>query len=60
MYGKKQTETWKKEHSERMKLNQNSIKSMRVKKPCNYCGFVTTLGNLARYHNEKCKWKTIF
>lgn len=55
MYGKKHTEEWKKKHSESMKKNQNSVKSMTVKRPCDKCGFITTLGNLSRYHNEKCK-----
>lgn len=55
MYGKKHTERWKKEHSKKMKKNQNSVKSMVVKRPCMKCGFVTTLGNLARYHNDKCR-----
>jgi group I intron endonuclease len=55
MFGKKHSEEWRKKHSEKMKKNTNSVKSMTVKRPCNKCGFVTTLGNLARYHNEKCK-----
>lgn len=55
MYGKKHTDKWKKEHSEKMKKNQNSVKSMVIKRPCNKCGFITTLGNLARYHDEKCQ-----
>ncbi len=55
MFGKKHTEEWRKNHSNTMKLNQNSVKSMIIKRPCKKCGFVTTLGNLARYHDEKCK-----
>jgi|688.fasta_scaffold324628_2 group I intron endonuclease len=55
MFGKKHSEEWRKNHSEKMKKNTNSVKSMTVKRPCSKCGFVTTLGNLARYHDEKCK-----
>jgi len=55
MYGKKHSQEWRKKHSEAMKKNQNSVKSMVVKRPCKKCGFVTTLGNLARYHDDKCK-----
>lgn len=54
MYGKKHDEEWKKNHSDKMKENKTSIKAMTVKKPCNKCGYITTLGNLARYHNENC------
>lgn len=59
MYGKKHSEEWKKNHSEKMKKNKNSVNSMIVKKACNKCGFITTLGNLSRYHNENCK-KNVF
>lgn len=59
MFGKKHSEEWKKNHSEKMKKNTNSVKSMIVKRPCSKCGFMTTLGNLARYHNEKCKKTTL-
>lgn len=55
MYGKKHTDEWRKKHSERMKMNENSVKSMIKKRACIHCGFITTLGNLARYHDEKCK-----
>jgi group I intron endonuclease len=55
MYGKKHDDEWKKNHSEKMKSKPHIIESMTVKKPCTKCGFITTLGNLARYHNEKCK-----
>jgi DNA-binding transcriptional MocR family regulator len=55
MFGKKPSEEWRKNHSEKMKKNTNSVKSMTVKRPCSKCGFVTTLGNLARYHDGKCK-----
>lgn len=55
MFGKKHTEEWRKKHSQSMKMNQNSVKSMIIKKACTKCGFITTLGNLARYHNNKCK-----
>ena len=55
MYGKKHSQEWRKKHSDAMKKNQNSVNSMVVKRPCKKCGFVTTLGNLARYHDDKCK-----
>lgn len=55
MYGKKHSQEWRKKHSEAMKKNENSVKSMVVKRPCMKCGFITTLGNLARYHDDKCK-----
>jgi group I intron endonuclease len=55
MYGKNHDDEWRKNHSEKMKMNKNSVNSMIVKRPCIHCGFVTTLGNLARYHDKKCK-----
>lgn len=55
MFGKKHSDDWRKNHSHLMKMNQKGVKSMTVKRPCNVCGFVTTLGNLARYHDNKCK-----
>lgn len=57
MYGKKHTEEWRKKHSERMKNNLGGVKSMLIKKSCSKCGYITTLGNLARYHNDNCKRK---
>jgi group I intron endonuclease len=54
MFGKKHTEEWKKQHSLKMKMNTNSVKSMQEKRPCKHCGKITTLGNLSRWHNENC------
>ena len=57
MYGKKHTDEWRQNHSECMKKNKNSTNAMIKKTFCIYCGFFTTLGNISRYHNEKCKNK---
>ena len=57
MYGKTHSEEWRKKHSETMKKNKTSVIAMSKKSTCVYCGFTTTLGNIARYHNEKCKSK---
>jgi group I intron endonuclease len=54
MYGKKHSVEWRKKHSLMMKNNKKGVQSMTIKKACGKCGFITTLGNLARYHNDKC------
>jgi len=57
MYGKSHSEEWRKKHSEKMKNNLNSVNAMTKKTTCIYCGRSTTLGNIARYHNDRCKSK---
>lgn len=57
MYGKSHDEEWRKNHSEKMKNNLNSVNAMTKKTTCVHCGYTTTLGNIARYHNDKCKSK---
>lgn len=61
MFGKTHSEEWRKNHSEKMK-NGNGLSAMIVKKPCLHCGKIMTLGNLKRWHNEKCifnQWKKV-
>jgi len=44
-----------KEHKEKIK-NTTHFKTLNtLKLKCKYCDFVGNKGNLARYHNEKCK-----
>jgi hypothetical protein len=44
-----------KEHKEKIK-NTTAFKTLNtLKLKCKYCDFVGNKGNLARYHNEKCK-----
>lgn len=44
-----------KEHKEKIK-NTTHFKALNtLKLKCKYCDFVGNKGNLARYHNEKCK-----
>jgi len=46
-----------KEHKEKIK-NTTHFKTLNtLKLKCKYCDFVGNKGNLARYHNEKCKHK---
>ena len=46
-----------KEHKEKIK-NTTHFKTLNtLKLKCKYCDFVGNKGNLARYHNEKCKNK---
>lgn len=42
---------------EQKHLLSNAQKNNR--KTCIYCGMTTNAGNITRYHNEKCKMKTI-
>jgi hypothetical protein len=39
------------------KKTKPGLDSMNSKKKCKYCGFETTKGNIARWHDEKCKHK---
>jgi hypothetical protein len=44
-----------KEHKEKIK-NTTAFKTLNtLKLKCKYCDFVGNKGNIARYHNEKCK-----
>jgi hypothetical protein len=48
-----------KEHKEKIK-ETTTFKSLNIMKiKCNYCDFIGNKGNVARYHNEKCKQKII-
>jgi hypothetical protein len=52
--GKPLSENTKKKMSI-VRQNRGETKRLNVKKPCEKCGVITNLGNLKRYHNEKCK-----
>jgi len=57
MFSKTHSDEWRKNHSERMKKNKNSVNAMSKKDICKYCGKETTIGNISRWHNENCKLK---
>ena len=48
-----------KEHKNKIKETTafKTLNSMKIK--CTYCNFVGNKGNVARYHNEKCKQKIL-
>lgn len=53
-------ETWSNtSQEEKTKRTANGLSKMNALKECSYCGIITNSGNIARYHEENCKHKSV-